>query len=685
MKRTTILLSILITLCFSKGISQDLPTSSLSNNEGQKLWIAHQDNHKALYKVISNEAFMYLNKRKQVIKAIEDKNGWSEYQKILKEKYGSSLNKFSKTPLNVKVTGILNRDNFTVEKILFESHPGFYVTGCLFIPKKRQNPAPAVIYCSGHSEFGFRNDVYQHVIFNLVEKGFIVYAFDPIGQGERIQYPDDNTGLSRIGGPTAEHSYAGIQTLMTGSSISDYFIWDGVRAVDFLTTRKEVDINRIGITGRSGGGTQAALIAAYDDRIYAAAPECYITTFERLLESIGPQDAEQNPFMSIKKGINIPDLLHMRAPKPTLIVTTTNDYFNQQGALETFDELKRSYSAMGYSDNVEFTVDFGIHQSTQKNRETVYSFFQKHLNLPGDNTDKDIAPFKEEELWVTSTGKVGTSLGGNTVFDLNKKYFTKVSLPKDEIKEKVKELSGINFNRNYTAGVFTGKFIKEEIDITRYFIENDKKDYVLPLYVIKKMDKETGNLVVWLNPSGKEKLLDDPLLLQLLDAGNTVISADLPGTGELTDPEFNGDAFVRGVPFNYTIGANLVGKSIPGIQAEAIDLLMQFIDSKQPDKGKKVNALVQGSLVSSFLHYTTFKNHFTNILLLSSNEPVEYYLNTKYYDPEKAFSITPGSLVFYDMEDLISFLPETSVKVINMQEDEKTDRDNILIMSIFGK
>lgn len=360
----------------------------------------------------------------------------------------------------------------------------------------------------------------------------------------------------------------------------------------------------------------------------------------------------------------------MRAPKPTLIVTTTNDYFNQQGALETFEELKSSYSAMDSGDNVEFTVDFGIHQSTQKNRETVYSFFQKHLNLPGDNTDKDIIPFKEEELWVTSTGQVGTSLGGNTVFDLNQKYFTKKSLPKNEIKEKVKELSGINFNRNYTAGVFTGKFLKGEIDVTRYFIEKDK---------------EAGKLIVWFNPSGKEKLLDDPLLLQLLDAGNIVISADLPGTGELTDPEFSGDAFVQGVPFNYTIGANLVGKSIPGIQAEAIDLLMQFIEKKQLDKSKRVDAFVHGNLVSSFLHYTAFKNQFTNILLLTSHEPVEYYLNTKYYDPAKSYSITPGSIAYYDMDDLISLLPESSVKVFKAQADEKTEEENLLIMSFIGK
>ena len=181
------------------------------------------------------------------------------------------------------------------------------------------------------------------MILNLVEKGFIVLAYDPIGQGERLQYPDLVTGKSTIGSATQEHSYAGVQTLLTGSSLSDYFIWDGIRAVDYLCSRKEVDSGRIGITGRSGGGAQAAMIAACDDRILAAALENYVTNFKRLFQAIGPQDAEQNPWFGIAKGIDHADFIHARAPKPTLIISTTNDYFSIQGARETFNEVKKNH------------------------------------------------------------------------------------------------------------------------------------------------------------------------------------------------------------------------------------------------------------------------------------------------------------------------------------------------------
>ena len=115
-----------------------------------------------------------------------------------------------KTPLNARITGVIRKQDFRVEKVVFESIPGYYVTAALFLPDKRKGKAPAVIYASGHTVNGFRSETYQHVIINLVKKGFIVLAFDPIGQGERLQYYDEMGGKSRFG-PTHEHSYPGAQ------------------------------------------------------------------------------------------------------------------------------------------------------------------------------------------------------------------------------------------------------------------------------------------------------------------------------------------------------------------------------------------------------------------------------------------------------------------------------------------
>jgi cephalosporin-C deacetylase-like acetyl esterase len=640
------------------------PSKSVFYSAGNKRpWILYQNNNQALYKIITIEAFTLLEQREQHVKNLSTKADWTNYQNELKSKFGASLVKFQKTPLNAKVTGKQERENFTVEKIIFESHPGFYVTAAMFIPKKLQEPAPAVIYCSGHTELGFRSDVYQRVMINLVEKGFVVFAFDPIGQGERLQYVDPQTGKSNIGGSTTEHSYAGVQTLLTGTSISDYFIWDGVRAIDYLETRKEVDAKRIGITGRSGGGTQSALIAAYDERVYAAAPECYITSFKRLFQSIGPQDAEQNPYHLIKNGMDHADFLHIRAPKPALILTTTHDFFSQQGARETFAEVQKSYAAFASSENIQFTEDFGKHESTKNNRETLYAFFQKHLQLPGDNSDKEIVPFKVEELWCTPTGQVGTSLKGETVFSLNLKYFKERKVAQNELKAKIAETAGIEFKRKLTAAVFTGEIAEKDFLVKKYFIENDKKDYALPVYIISKTNLKSTKNLIWLPEEGKEKILDSPLLTEFLNVGYTIISSDLPGVGELSNPEFKGDGFVQKVPFNYTFGANLVGKSIPGIQAEAFDLLVQII--QKDFSGTETDAFSEGIMSSPLLHFSALKNSFRKIVLLNPLESNQSLIQTEYYSPKLAYGVVPGSLSFYDFKDLVSLLPANSVKIIN--------------------
>ncbi len=644
--------------------AQEVSKSALNANRGNdRSWIMYQNNDQALYRIIVNEAISLLEMRKEKVNSLETKEDWLNYQKDLKSKFCVSPEKFNKTPLNAKVTGKLERENFTVEKIVFESHPGFYVTSCMFLPKKRQHPAPAVIYCSGHTDLGFRSDVYQRVMLNLVEKGFIVFAFDPIGQGERQQYVNPETGKSKIGGSTTEHSYAGAQTLLTGTSLSDYFIWDGVRAVDYLVSRKEVDAKRIGITGRSGGGTQSAMIAACDDRIFAAAPECYITNFSRLLQSIGPQDAEQNPYKFIKNGMDHPDFIHVRAPKPTLIVTTTHDFFSQQGARETFEEVKKSYTALGHPENIQKVEDFGIHESTKKNREAVYAFFQKFLDNPGDNTDHEITPFKLEELWATPTGQVVTSLKGETIFSLNRKYFKQNLPPNNLLKEKVAEVSGIQFNRKMTTAVFTGKIKGNGYEPEKYFLENDKKDYVLPVFVITGQKSKTEKTLLWLPEDGKAGILNSEILTDFLEKGFTVISADLPGIGEMSDAGFSGDGFVQKVPFNYTFGANLIGKSVPGIQTEALDLLVQYIEKKYPET--KTAALSEGMMSTPVLYFSILRKEFDRVVFDRTIDAYQYLVATEYYNPKLAYGIAPGSLSFFDFSNLLTSLNRKNIKTIN--------------------
>ena len=140
---------------------------------------------------------------------------------------------------------------------------------------------------------GKSNPTWQQMLATLARRGYVALTWDPIGQGERVQIYDDDLHGSKLRGSTTEHTIQGTQCLLTGEHVARYTIWDGIRALDYLISRKEVDPARIAVTGNSGGGTHSAYLAALDDRIKIAAPSCYITSWQWMMKTLGPQDAEQ--------------------------------------------------------------------------------------------------------------------------------------------------------------------------------------------------------------------------------------------------------------------------------------------------------------------------------------------------------------------------------------------------------
>ena len=177
---------------------------------------------------------------------------------------------------------------------------------------------------------------------------------------------------------TTEHTLAGIGALV-GRSAAGYRVWDGIRALDYLASRPEVDATRLGCTGNSGGGTETAYLMALDDRIAAAAPSCYITTLERLFATIGPQDAEQNITGQVAFGMEHADYLTMRAPKPTLMAVGTLDFFDIDGAWTTFREVKNLYGLLGHAERVDIFESNEPHGFTKVRREACMRWMRRWL------------------------------------------------------------------------------------------------------------------------------------------------------------------------------------------------------------------------------------------------------------------------------------------------------------------
>jgi cephalosporin-C deacetylase-like acetyl esterase len=270
-------------------------------------------------------------------------------QAAVKDKLMEMVGPFpEKTPLKPRITGTIKGDGYRIEKIIFEAMPGYYVTGCIYVPEGIKGKVPAILNVIGHNQEAFRNPLYQVINYNLVKRGMIVFAIDPPGQGEHVQYYDPQLKSSSVGYTVVEHCYFGNQTFISGSSAARYFIWEGIRAIDYLVSRKEVDPERIGVTGFSGGGTVTTYLSAFDDRVKVSIPCSWATSNRRQLETKGVQDAENSFIHGLANGITLEDLLEVRAPKPTLLTFTTRDqYLTIQGAREAYAEAKKTYLAHG--------------------------------------------------------------------------------------------------------------------------------------------------------------------------------------------------------------------------------------------------------------------------------------------------------------------------------------------------
>jgi dienelactone hydrolase len=306
-------------------------------------------------------------------------------------------------PLNARVTKTIEREGFVIEHVLFESLPDYYVTANLYRPD-RTGRHPAVLMSMGHWEGG--KAAGQVLSTNLARKGFVVLAYDPVGQGERQQAYDARIGRSLIGGPTEQHFTNGAAAILMGHSVARYFIHDGMRAIDYLVSRPDVDPERIGATGCSGGGTQTTYIAALDARVKVAAPACYMNSFRTLFAgSIG--DSEQSVPGFLAAGLDQTDYVELFAPKPWLIASTEGDFFTPAGARQVFEEAQRWYKLYGAEERIHWVVGPGGHGTPLEVREAIYGWMIRWL---GDGTvdarEQADTLLPDRELRVTPRGQV---------------------------------------------------------------------------------------------------------------------------------------------------------------------------------------------------------------------------------------------------------------------------------------
>lgn len=294
-----------------------------------------------------------------------------------------------KTPLNVRVTGELDRGAYHIQNLIFDSRPGFPVTANLYLPQGHTRPRPAVLCLCGHHWNAKAYEPYQSFAQALARLGYVALIVDPMGQAERLQYPDGK-GESLFGpGPSypsvREHNALDRQLSLTGDWIGRWFIWDNIRALDVLLAQANVDPTRVGVTGNSGGGTMTAFAVACDSRVTMAAPSCWVSSWHHNGINEEPLDAEQCPPGILAAGLEQSDLLLARAPNPVILLTQEQDFFDQRGSLEAFERLRHVYRLLSAESNAAYHVGPGTHNYWLDAREAMYAFFNGHagIDLPG--------------------------------------------------------------------------------------------------------------------------------------------------------------------------------------------------------------------------------------------------------------------------------------------------------------
>ncbi len=315
--------------------------------------------------------------------------------------------------------GTLDRGDHRIERIVFESRPGFHVAANLYRPPQAGGPLPAIVFPCGHASEGKAAEAYQRFGILMARHGLAVLTWDPLGQGERLQFPDGEDGSSRFGGGTGEHRVLGIRCYMVGQNLMQYRVWDAIRALDYLESRPDIDSERLAIAGQSGGGMTALQLACFEPRIRAAFISCAVASFRAKTEALLMADPEQILYGTLQSGIDHPELLAAFAPKPLMIGAALRDYVPIEGTRRTHAELEAVYAKLGSPATLHFEETDAPHGLNRELREAAAKFFLRAFDvgtsaIPEAETNLP-AP---EQLRCTPTGQVSTSLESVTVSDL---------------------------------------------------------------------------------------------------------------------------------------------------------------------------------------------------------------------------------------------------------------------------
>lgn len=641
-----------------------------------------------------------------------------------------------RTPLRATVLGESQAEGFRVRKVLFESQPNFPVTALLYVPDGQVagRKSPAILMTPGHYPTGKASDARMAALF--ARNGFVVLSYDPIGQGERLQYPDPaNPAHTMVTGATGEHAEASLQPMLIGDTFARYVIWDAMRGVDYLSNLPEVDANRIGAFGCSGGGTITALASALDARIAAIGVACYITSFDALLPTLGPQDAEQSSPRLIASGLDFPDLIEVAAPRPYAVIATYSDMFPFAGARASVAEARRFYSLLDPASAgipsgdaaqlgaaiptkpalnadttnqvsptaaLQFITGPGKHGALGPITGSFLSFFIRALESGADaahpvlppslvdgtaGNEKTLANLPADAFRVTPTGQVATSYPkSETVFSLNLKRASGIipakrpMLTGGALARAVREATGAEAEpgaskpRAELLAAGTGPFAlpsSGDIDLQGDLAVPGNAGRH-PAVILLVPDSIRGdNAIAQANRSRFEALAS---------AGNIVLAItprpSPPGTDDMKSP-------LLGPFYLLSLRADLVGRTLIGLRIDDVIRATDYLACRPDVDPSKITAIASGHMGLVVLHAAVLDPRLRKIaidhVLTSYRSLLEAPLPLG--APE---DVVPGVLLRYDIPNLAHALGSRLTETDPLKGTDDLSQTSIPIAALTG-
>jgi len=457
-----------------------------------------------------------------------------------------------KTDLHPEITGKIQREGYSIEKLIYQSLPGVYVTALVYSPDDHSQKHPVVLVPAGHATNGKIH--YQGLSQRLVKRGYVVIAWDPIGQGERSQFWDAKAGKSRYNLVCAEHAVLGNMAYLAGANLARWEVWDGMRAVDYLLTRPDVDGDRISITGTSGGGTQTALIAALDPRIKVAVPSCYISSLPmRMANRIfadPDSDPEQDLYGMVSNEVDHVGLLMLMYPRPVMVASAVLDFFPIEGARKTFREARGFYEKFGHGDRIGMVEGYHNHQYSAENQEAGLDFLDRFNKMPMRSGLAKPEELPDRDLLCTASGQVMVDkTDARSLMDVIREYYKgrkagsrvdiatayRIGEQRHVSGWSVAEFKGTPAGESQVLWESRGRTKLDGVLVDKFVLRHSKR-LEMPLLFIHQDSNEKRQVLFWLGENGKATAADWAELRKQLQAGYDIVTFDFRGQGETRMP-----------------------------------------------------------------------------------------------------------------------------------------------------